>query len=578
MKTIQETATGKDLIIENLYSEYCRESFDQNGTLTAFEPSYPGSFNFAYDVVDRIAGIQPNRRAMVWVSEEGGERIFTFADIKRYSDKTANMLREHGVKKGDMVMLVLRRHYQFWFSILALHKLGAIAINSTDMLTKKDYSYRFKAAGIKYIIATAEGETACHVDEACGDYSGVAAKFLVSASDKASDSREGWIPFNEAVESSNDELERVPTSAHDPLLLYFTSGTTGNPKMAMHDHTYPLGHVISAKYWHGITGSDLHLTVADTGWAKASWGKIYGQWFMGASLFVYDFAKFDPMSLMAAVSKYKVTTFCAPATIYRFFIKEGMGQYDLSNIRHATTAGEALNAEVFNRFYELTGLKIQEAFGQTETTAVTVNLLGSDVRPGSMGKPSPLYGVTVVDENGNPVPTGEVGELCVKASPEDHQVGLFRGYYRDESLTREAWHDGLYHTGDTAWMDEDGYLWYVGRVDDVIKASGYRIGPFEIESVLMEHPSVRECAVTGVSDPVRGTVVKATVILAGGSRGSEALKKELQEYVKAQTAPYKYPRIIDFVDELPKTFSGKIKRADIRKKDEASNGADRVGA
>jgi len=562
-------AMEQNRLVETLYQTFCKETFDENGVLNTFEPIYPDNFNFAYDVVDQIAAYQPDRRAMVWTNEHGEERIFTFGEMKYYSDLTAGMLRDYGVKKGDMVMLVLGRHYQFWFCILALHKLGAVAINSTNMLTDKDYLHRFSSADVRYIIATAEGETAAHVETACQTYHGIREKFLVAGPKLASGKRPGWIDFNAELERHQPLDHRIPTKVEEPLLLYFTSGTTGNPKMAYHNHTYPIGHIITAKYWHGITGSDLHLTVADTGWAKASWGKIYGQWFVGACLFVYDFTKFDPADLMRMIAKYRVTSFCAPPTVYRFLIKEGMEQYDLSSIRHATTAGEALNPEVFHRFYEYTGVKIMEAFGQSETTALTVNLLGTEPKPGSMGKCSPLYEIDLVDADGNSVPDGTVGEIVVRTRHDKMQVGLFCGYYRDKDLTYKVWHDNMYHTGDTAWRDEDGYFWYVGRVDDVIKASGYRIGPFEIESVLMEHPAVRECAVTGASDPLRGTVVKATVVLTSGYSPSQELIKELQEHVKKQTAPYKYPRIIEFVDELPKTFSGKIKRAEIRRWDEA---------
>ncbi len=552
---------------ETLYLRFCHEEFDENGVLSRFVPVYADNFNFAYDVVDAIAAIEPGRRAMVWANEHGETRTFTFGDIKRYSDLTAGMLAAHGVRRGDMVMLVLSRHYQFWFCILALHKLGAVAINSSNLLTTKDYVYRFGMADVKYIIATADGDVADSIDMACRRYDGIRGRFLVAGSSRANADRPGWVNYNEELLRHVPLAARVETNVDELLLMYFTSGTTGNPKMAAHCHTYPLGHLPGAKYWHGITGSDLHMTVADTGWAKASWGKIYGQWFLGAAIFVYDFTKFDPAALMAQVSAHKVTTFCAPPTIYRFFIKEGMERYDLSGIRHATTAGEALNAEVFNRFKEYTGISIMEAFGQSETTALTANLIGTTPRPGSMGRPSPLYDIDVVDADGNRVADGEVGELVVRATPAQKQVGLFLGYYRDDEKTAQVWYDGLYHTGDTATRDADGYLWYVGRVDDVIKASGYRIGPFEIESVLMEHPSVRECAVTGAADPIRGTVVKATVVLTGGYQPSDALVKELQSYVKEQTAPYKYPRIIQFVDELPKTFSGKIKRAEIRKAD-----------
>ncbi len=554
--------------IQEFYKQFCTESFDHNGILTNFDPVFADNFNFAYDVVDAIAQIEPNRRALVWCDEHGAEKIFTFGDVRHYSNQAANLFRAHGVGKGDMVMLILKRHYQFWFAILALHKLGAVAINSSNLMTTKDLSYRFNAAEISYIVCTADGDVAQFADKACEKYGGMKAKFLVAGDHCPNPNRDGWINFNQEVPQHSDDLERIETYWQEPLLMYFTSGTTGNPKMAYHDHTYPIGHIITAKYWHNIQSDGLHMTVADTGWAKASWGKIYGQWFLGAAGFVYDYTKFEPAQLTGAIARHKVTTFCAPPTIYRFFIKEGMEQYDLSSITHATTAGEALNAEVFNRFYEYTGLQIMEAFGQTETTAVTLNLVGTNPKPGSMGRPSPLYNVDLVDNDGNSVADGEVGELVLRLKPGQKQVGLFCGYYKDQEKTDDVWHDGLYHTGDTAWRDTDGFYWYVGRLDDVIKASGYRIGPFEIESVLMEHPAVMECAVTGVEHPIRGTVVKATIVLTKTHSPSDELINELQEYVKNQTAPYKYPRIVEFVQELPKTFSGKIKRADIRRKDE----------
>jgi len=544
--------------IENFYKQFCREEYDENGVLSRFEPVVPDGFNFAYDVVDKIAALEPDRRAMVWCDMEGEERFFTFDDMRRYSNKAANLFAKQGVKKGDMVMLVLKRHYQFWFAVLALHKLGAVGVPATNLLTVKDYVYRFNAASIAHIVCTAQGEAAARVEEAGGQYKDIRNRFI------AKGSREGWIDFDAELEAQPDTFDRVPTEIGDPLLLYFTSGTTGYPKMVYHDHSYPIAHIITAKYWHNIPADGLHLTVSETGWAKSVWGKLYGQWLAGAAIFVFDFDKFVPGELLSRIEKYKVTSFCAPPTIYRFFIKEGMDGYDFSSVKYATTAGEALNPEVYNRFLEITGLKLMEAFGQTETTVITLNLVGTTPRTGSMGKPSPLYDVDLVDDEGHSVPPGEVGELVVRVSEGKEQNGLFSGYYRDPQLTGSVWHDGMYHTGDTAWKDEDGYYWYVGRTDDIIKASGYRIGPFEIESVLMEHPAVLECAVTGAPDPVRGTVVKATVVLTQAYEPSNELRKELQDYVKKQTAPYKYPRILDFVSELPKTISGKIKRRVIR--------------
>lgn len=547
----------REVAVEDLYERFCDESFDKHGVLKTFRPIYEENFNFAYDVVDEIARLEPNRRAMIWCNDQGDEKIFTFDDMRRYSNKAANLFRAHGIQKGDKVMLVLKRHYQFWFSILALHKIGAITIPATNLLTKKDYVYRFDAAGVTAIVATATGDVAEHVESACEEYHGLTCRFT------AMGSRPGWIDFDAELETMSDEFPRADTKALEPMLMYFSSGTTGYPKMVLHDYTYAIGHLITAKYWHNIPADGLHLTVSDTGWGKAVWGKLYGQWMVGCTVFVYDYEKFVPHDLLHLIEKYRITSFCAPPTIYRFFIKEGMEGYDLSSLKYATTAGEALNPEVYHRFYEYTGLKLYEGFGQTETTLTLANLVGTTPKPGSMGKPSPLYDIVIVDEDGKEVQPGLVGEICVRTHGEK-QVGLFMGYYRDEAKTKEAWHDGLYHTGDTAWMDEDGYCWYVGRTDDVIKASGYRIGPFEIESVLMEHPAVLECAVTGAPDPIRGQVVKATIVLTKNYAPSEQLIKELQTYVKKQTAPYKYPRIVEFVEELPKTISGKIRRVDIR--------------
>lgn len=546
----------REVAVEDLYERFCDESFDKHGVLKTFRPIYEENFNFAYDVVDEIARLEPNRRAMIWCNDQGDEKIFTFDDMRRYSNKAANLFRAHGIQKGDKVMLVLKRHYQFWFSILALHKIGAITIPATNLLTKKDYVYRFDAAGVTAIVATATGDVAEHVESACEEYHGLTCRFT------AMGSRPGWIDFDAELETMSDEFPRADTKALEPMLMYFSSGTTGYPKMVLHDYTYAIGHLITAKYWHNIPADGLHLTVSDTGWGKAVWGKLYGQWMVGCTVFVYDYEKFVPHDLLHLIEKYRITSFCAPPTIYRFFIKEGMEGYDLSSLKYATTAGEALNPEVYHRFYEYTGLKLYEGFGQTETTLTLANLVGTTPKPGSMGKPSPLYDIVIVDEDGKEVQPGLVGEICVRTHGEK-QVGLFMGYYRDEAKTKEAWHDGLYHTGDTAWMDEDGYCWYVGRTDDVIKASGYRIGPFEIESVLMEHPAVLECAVTGAPDPIRGQVVKATIVLTKNYAPSEQLVKELQTYVKKQTAPYKYPRIVEFVEELPKTISGKIRRVDI---------------
>lgn len=549
--------------LENFYENYCKVGLDKNGILSSFESTVPDNFNFAYDVVDKIAEVEPNRRAIVWCNDNDEEKVFTFDDIRKYSNQVANMFRDKGIKKGDMVMLVLKRHYQFWFAIIALHKLGAVTIPATNLLTAKDFVYRFNAAGVGHIVCTAEGDVANEIDSAKEEYGCIENSFTVHGK------RDGWIDFEEEMTNYPDTFERVPNTSDDPMLLYFTSGTTGHPKMVLHDYSYPVAHVITAKFWHNVDPNGLHLTVSETGWAKSVWGKLYGQWLCAAAIFVYDMDRFDAASLLAKIKKYKVTSFCAPPTIYRFFIKDAWDDESFKSVKYATTAGEALNPEVYNQFYESTGLKLMEAFGQTETTVLTLNPVGTTPKPGSMGKPSPLYNVDLVNEDGEPVPPGEVGEIVIRLPENGKQNGLFCGYYKDTALTSKVLHDGLYHTGDTAWKDEDGFYWYVGRTDDIIKASGYRIGPFEIESVLMEHPAVLECAVTGAPDPVRGTVVKATIVTTRNYKASDELAKELQEYVKHQTAPYKYPRIVEFVTELPKTISGKIKRAVIRKEMDA---------
>ena len=557
----------------NLYKKFVDETYDANGMLIGFDLKYEENYNFAYDVVDEIAMHTPDRRAMLWTNEEGEEITFTFGDIKRYSDKTANMLASLGVGKGDVVMLVLKRHYQFWFSILACHKLGAIAVPASNQLQKKDFVYRFNAATVKAIICTSDDGIPAHVMAALPECDSV--KILLEAHGRKSDREkgvvdEGWLNFDALTEGASEDFSRRDVRALDPMLMYFTSGTTGYPKMVLHNATYSLGHLNTAKNWQNVDPDGLHFTLSDTGWGKAVWGKLYGQWLMEAGVFVYDYNRFHPTDLLPLFAKYNITTFCAPPTMFRFFIKEDLSKYDLSSLKYAAIAGEALNPEVFNVFYKCTGIKLMEGFGQTETTCIIANITGMEPRPGSMGKPVPQFDVDIVDEDGNSVPAGVTGEIVVRTDKRP-QIGLFTGYYRDEALTKKAWHDGLYHTGDTAWRDEDGYYWYVGRTDDIIKSSGYRIGPFEIESVLMEHPSVLECAITGVPDPVRGQIVKATIVLARGYTPSEELKKELQDYVKKQTAPYKYPRAVEFVEDLPKTISGKIRRAEIRDADKAKS-------
>lgn len=524
----------------------------------------PDNFNYAYDVVDAIADKTPDKRAMVWCDDKGAEAVFSFGELKRYSNKAANFFKSLGIKKGDPVMLILKRRYEFWFCLLGLHKLGAVCIPATHLLTRKDIAYRCNAADIKMIVSVADDEVIGHVDEAALDSPSLEFKAVVNGS------HEGWLDFTSELEKASDKFDR-PTGSDDTknsdiMLLYFTSGTTGMPKMVQHNFTYPLGHILTAKYWQSVLDGGLHLTVADTGWAKAMWGKIYGQWISGSAIFVYDYDKFVPKELLDVIVKHKVTSFCAPPTIYRFFIKEDLSRFDLSSLRHCSIAGEPLNPEVYNQFLKATGIKLMEGYGQTELTITLATFPWMEPKPGSMGKPAPGYDIDLLDENGNSCDVGEEGQLVVRTDKRK-PCGMFDGYYRDPELTHKVWHDDIYYTGDMAWRDEDGYYWFVGRADDLIKSSGYRIGPFEVESALLEHPAVLECAITAVPDPDRGQIVKATVVLAKNFVPSDNLVKELQDHVKRVTAPYKYPRVIEFVSELPKTISGKIRRVEIREHD-----------
>lgn len=529
-----------------------------------FDISIPGDFNYAFDVVDVIAAETPDKTAMVWCDDKGNSDSFNFGQMKYYSDKAANFFINQGIKKGDPVMLILKRRYEFWFCLLGLHKIGAICIPATHLLTAKDIVYRCNAADIKMIVSVTDDEVIKHVEKAMPDTPTLKTKALVG------DKRDGWLDFTSELENTSSEFERPAgsdaTKNEDIMLLYFTSGTTGMPKMVQHNFTYPLGHILTAKYWQNVTDGGLHLTVADTGWAKAMWGKIYGQWISGAAVFVYDYDKFIPKEFLDVIAKNKVTSFCAPPTIYRFFIKEDLSQYDLSSLKDCSIAGEPLNPEVYNQFLKTTGLKLKEAYGQTELTVTVATYPWLEPKPGSMGKPSPGYDIDLLDDNGNSCDVGEEGQLVVRTDKRK-PFGMFDGYYRDPALTQKVWHDNIYYTGDMAWRDEDGYYWFVGRADDLIKSSGYRIGPFEVESALVEHPAVLECAITAVPDPDRGQIVKATVVLSRNYTASDNLVKELQDHVKRVTAPYKYPRIIEFVDELPKTISGKIRRVEIRESD-----------
>ena len=547
-----------------LYQRFLRkpEFGSYEDFLHNFRINVPENFNFAYDVLDVIAEEEPDKRALQWAHMDGRERAFTFAEISRLSKQAANLFVRLGVQKGDKVMLVLRRHYTFWIAIMALCRIGAVAVPATHLLTKKDIVYRANCAGIKMVVTSAEGCFAASCEEAMPECPTVEKLLIVDGA------REGWLDFEGLLAQESDEFPRPaePLRHDDIMLLYFTSGTSGMPKMVGHNFDYPLGHIQTAVFWHQCVDGGLHLTVSETGWMKSVWGKLYGQWLAGSAIMVYDFEKFVPKDMLAVLEKYKVTTFCAPPTIYRFMILEDVSKYDLSSIQHCTTAGEPLNPEVFEKWKELTGHELREIFGQTELCVTVGTFPWMKVCPGSMGKPSPQFDVDIVDEDGKSCPAGQVGEIVVRTQYET-PVGMFLGYYRDEEGTRAVWHDGMYHTRDLAWRDEWGYYWYVGRADDVIKSSGYRIGPFEVESALMEHDAVVETAITGVPDPVRGQIVKATIVLKKGYEPSEELKKELQNHVKKLTAPYKYPRVIEFVDELPKTISGKIRRVELRERD-----------
>ncbi len=550
-KSIVSAGKRESLLINKFIK--CTE--DENGILTHIDFENEEKYNFAFDTVDALADAYPDKLAMLHIASDKSERRFTFRDIKRESARTANYLKSLGIGKGDKVMVVLKRHYEFWFSILALHKLGAVAIPATNQLKAHDFEYRFEAAGVKAILCTASDDTYLEVEAAAAKSPELKEMILVGGK------RDGWHSFSEEYALFSTHFERTADTAcgSDPMLMFFTSGTTGYPKIAAHSYKYALGHFPTARYWHDIHPNDLHLTISDTGWGKALWGKLYGQWMAEGAVFTYDFDRFNAADILPMFAKYNITTFCAPPTMYRMLIKEDLSGYDLSSIRHATTAGEALNPEVFNQFRRATGLSIMEGFGQTETTLTIGNMAGTASKSGSMGKAMPLYDIDIVDADGKSVGTGENGEIVVRT---DKKVpcGLFLGYYGDEERTREAWHDGLYHTGDVAWRDEDGYFYYVSRIDDVIKSSGYRIGPFEIENVIMELPYVLECGVCAAPDEVRGQVVKACIVLTKGTEPTDALKKEIQEYVKTHTAPYKYPRIVEFRTELPKTISGKIQR------------------
>ena len=545
----------KPVEVPRVWQNFVIPTEDDQGILQAISFKDEDKFNFAFDIIDRLGREKPDKLAMLHIANDKTERRFSFRDMKDASNQTANYFRSLGIKKGDKVLLILKRHYQFWFAMLALHKLGAVAIPASNQLKEHDLTYRLNKAGVKMVICTADDGIPAEMDKAAAHSPSLQHKLIVGGS------REGWRNFDEEYQLYTRHLDR-PADApcgEDLMLMYFTSGTTGNPKLAMHNYKYPLGHFITAKYWHCVNPEGLHLTVADSGWAKCAWGKLYGQWLCEAGLFVYDFDRFDANDILPMFAKYGITTFCAPPTILRMMIKQDLSRFDLSTIEHMSTAGEALNPEVFRQFEKATGLQIMEGFGQSETTVALANLAGTKARLGSMGKPVPLYDIHLLDRDGNEAAVGETGEIVINLA-HGHPCGLTTGYYDDPEKTAECYEGGWYHTGDTAWRDEDGYFWYVGRVDDLIKSSGYRIGPFEIENVIMELPYVLECGVSAMPDEVRGQVVKASIVLVKGTEATEELKKEIQTYVKKRTAPYKYPRVVVFRDELPKTASGKIQR------------------
>lgn len=551
-----------DFLVEN------REFEDYTDLKKNCRLKAPENFNFSYDIIDRYAKECPEKRALVWCDDNGEEKTFTFADISVESKRAAYFLSAAGIKKGDAVMLILRRRYEFWILMPALHRIGAIVVPATDQLLQKDIEYRTNAAEIKMIISYENPIIQSEIEKAMPASKTV--KTLVTVGSE----RKGWVNFHTEYEKCTAEFPRpvgeAATNNEDPMLMYFTSGTSGYPKMVLHNFVYPIGHIITAKYWHGVVDDGLHLTVAETGWAKATWGKLYGQWICGTAIFVYDMTSFKPDKMLQKISQYGVTTFCAPPTVYRYLIRQDLSKYDLSSVVRCTTAGEALNGEVYNKFHQFTGQKIFEGYGQSESAIIAGNFLNEPVKPGSMGKASPAYEVEIVDPNGKPVATGEVGELVIHVDRE-YSFGLLTGYYRDVALTADAFDGGVYHTGDTVYQDEDNYIWFVGRKDDIIKSSGYRISPFEVESVLQQHPSVMECAVTGVEDAKRGQAVKATIVLSPGFEASHELEIELFDFVKHETALYKCPRIIEFVKELPKTISGKIRRVEIREKDKGKD-------
>jgi acetyl-CoA synthetase len=555
-----------------MYEEYTgknRNDFKSYEDLMSnYKITYNDDFNFAYDILDKLAETQPDALCMLWISNEGEEKRITFSDMARYSNKTANYFKSLGINKGDFVLLVLKRSYLFWYCMMALHKIGAVAVQAAHLLTKDDYIYRCNSGGIKMAVITGDNNCTEAFDGGLSEYKTVKIK-AVTKGKKAGGL---WLDFEAGIEGASDVWQRPAgteaTRASDMMIMSFSSGTTGYPKMVAHDFTYPLGHIVTGVFWHRVEKGGLHFTISDTGWLKSLWGKMYGQWLGECAVLTYDFEKFNAQDILKVLEKYHVTSFCAPPTMYRLLMNEDVPSFDLSSLKHCTTAGEALSQDLFKKWETMTGLNIYEGFGQTETTLCCGTLYPfTKPRASSMGMGIPGYNITLLDGEGGRVPIGATGEICMKAERTNHPVGLFMGYYKNDEATGKSWHDGYFHTGDLAYYDEQNFLWYVGRNDDVIKSSGYRIGPFEVESVLLKHPAVAETAVTGVPDPIRGFNVKATIVLAKNFEGSETLIKEIQDFVKKNTAPYKYPRVIEFVSELPKTINGKIRRAEIRSRD-----------
>ena len=541
-----------------LYQKYAEESFDENGRLVSFSLKYPDNFNFGYDVVDEYARLEPDKRALVWCDTEGREREFTFGELSRLSNRAANVFLSSGIKKGDRVLVALKKHYEYWITAPALAKIGAVMIPVTHMLTAKDYIYRIEAAGIKGFVITDQGDVCARVLEAVKKTGGEHLLWTVR------EDREGFRNLTAEMEQADEELRRTETSVKEPMMIYFTSGTTGLPKGVIHDHSYPLAHIVTARYWHHVKDGGLHFTVAETGWAKSSWGKIYGQWLAGSAVMVFDFDNFDPKMMMHVINKYKVNTFCAPPTVYRYLVRSGVP--DMPSLSHATTAGELLNPEVFRKFKEKTGLSLCEGYGQTETALLTGNFSAEESVPGSMGVTSPQYDLVLLTRDGKKAAVGEIGEVCVTPGKDGNRpVGLFSGYLDNDELFREVWRGGVYHTGDSAYIDEQGRYWFNGRFDDIIKTGGYRVGPYEIENVLMEHPDIVECSVVGVPDKLRGQAIKAYIVLKKGITAEHSLEKEIRDFANARLSDYKWVRMIEFVDEMPKTISGKVRKIEQRK-------------